>query len=48
MIAYDPPSPDSFWLKDLRHVLSDEGTDDHDKIAIIREMMPDDPHTYSF
>ena len=48
MSAYDPPAPDSFWLKDLRNVLENEGHDDHDKIAIIREMMPDDPHTYTF
>ena len=48
MTTYDPPAPDSFWMRDLRNVLEDEGIDNHDKIAIIREMMPDDPHTYTF
>lgn len=41
MSAYTPPAPDSFWMKDLRNVLEDEWIDSHEKIAIIREMMPD-------
>ena len=41
MTTYDLPAPDSFWMRDLFNVLEDEACDDHEKIAIIREMMPD-------
>jgi hypothetical protein len=48
MTKFDPPAPDTQWMKDLRNVLEDDGHDDHDRIAIIREMMPEDPYTYTF
>lgn len=48
MAKFDPPAPDTHWMRDLRAVLEDAETDAVDKLEIIHEMMPDDPHTYTF
>lgn len=48
MTAYDPPAPDTQWMRDLRAILESVEFDAVDKLEIIREMMPDDPHTFTF
>lgn len=48
MTKYDAPAPDTQWMRDLRATLEDTNTDAVDKLAIIHEMMPDDPHTFTF
>lgn len=42
------PAPDSQWMLDLRDILESTEFDAVDKLEIIREMMPDDPHTFTF
>lgn len=48
MTTYDPPAPDSHWMQDLRATLESMEHDPVTKLEIIYEMMPDDPHTYTF
>lgn len=48
MPKFDPPAPDTQWMRDLRAVLEDASTDAIGKLDIICEMMPDDPYTYTF
>ena len=42
------PAPDTQWMRDLRATLESTEFDAVDKLEIIREMMPDDPHTFTF
>ena len=48
MSKYDPPAPDTRWMLDLRAILESVEFDAVDKLEIIYEMMPDDPHTSPF
>ena len=48
MTKYVPPAPDSQWMLDLRDTLESTEFDAVDKLEIIREMMPEDPHTFTF
>lgn len=48
MTKYVPPAPDSQWMRDLRATLENAELDAVDKLEIIREMMPDDPHAFTF
>lgn len=48
MTKFDPPAPETQWMRDLRATLESTEFDAVDKLEIIREMMPDDPHTFTF
>ena len=48
MNEYNPPAPDSKWMRDLRATLENMEHDAVDKLEIIREMMTDDPYTFTF